>query len=238
MNRENLYSKIRALLAKTQENGCSEAEAMAALDKAQAMMDAYEVTDDDLKLTKEEKALIHATGARHDKYGVRSLLCGGIATFTSCKSWISRGFRPGTTKGQIFFCGLPSDVQLADWLLDSLENFVRGELTTFLMTDRSPRSMRRRIINGFLMGACGRISARLKELTHQSQMASTGNVKALVLVKNAGIADAMAAAGIRLRSNTSHRTSDPASYQAGQAMGDRAVFGRPVGGVGQRLIGR
>jgi hypothetical protein len=106
------------------------------------------------------------------------------------------------------------------------------------MTDRTPRTYRRRVINGFLMGACGRISARLKELTRQSQMASTGNTRALVVVKNAGIAEAMAAAGIRLSLNRSQRVSDPAGYQAGRAAGDRASFGRPVGGAGQRLIGR
>jgi len=37
IERESVLNKIRALLAKTMENGCSEAEALAALGKAQAM---------------------------------------------------------------------------------------------------------------------------------------------------------------------------------------------------------
>jgi hypothetical protein len=41
IERETVLNKIRALLAKTLDNGCSEAEAVAALDKAQAMKDAY-----------------------------------------------------------------------------------------------------------------------------------------------------------------------------------------------------
>jgi hypothetical protein len=39
--RDELLAKIRALLAKTIENGCSEHEALAALSKARAMKDAY-----------------------------------------------------------------------------------------------------------------------------------------------------------------------------------------------------
>ena len=60
VERESLLSKIRALLAKTMEAGCTEEEAMAALAKAQAMIAAYEVTDAELKLTKEEKAILRS----------------------------------------------------------------------------------------------------------------------------------------------------------------------------------
>jgi Protein of unknown function (DUF2786) len=56
--REGLLDKIRGLLAKTLENGCTESEAMAALDKAHAMMAAYDVSENELSLTKEEKAIL------------------------------------------------------------------------------------------------------------------------------------------------------------------------------------
>jgi hypothetical protein len=46
INRDNLIQQIRALMNKTVTNGCTEPEALAALDKARAMMDAYEVTED------------------------------------------------------------------------------------------------------------------------------------------------------------------------------------------------
>ena len=58
MNRDRLLDKNRALLSKTQENGCTEAEAFASLDKARALMDAYEVTSEELRLTKEEADII------------------------------------------------------------------------------------------------------------------------------------------------------------------------------------
>lgn len=52
INRKRLLDKIRGLLSKTIANGCTEAEALAALAKARAMMEAYEVTAEDLKLAK------------------------------------------------------------------------------------------------------------------------------------------------------------------------------------------
>jgi len=52
MTNEKTLNKIRALLAKTIENGCTEAEAMAAIEMARAMMDAYEVTEADLNEAK------------------------------------------------------------------------------------------------------------------------------------------------------------------------------------------
>jgi Protein of unknown function (DUF2786) len=45
VNRESILKKIRALLAKTTANGCTEPEMLAAIDMARAMMDAYEVTE-------------------------------------------------------------------------------------------------------------------------------------------------------------------------------------------------
>jgi hypothetical protein len=59
-NRDELIEKIRALMSKTVANGCTEAEALAALDKARAFMDAYEVTEAELQLTKEEAAILRS----------------------------------------------------------------------------------------------------------------------------------------------------------------------------------
>ena len=67
-DRNSIIEKIKALLSKTTENGATEAEMMSALDKASAMMDAYDISDEEVKVTKEEAAILHAdppsTGAR------------------------------------------------------------------------------------------------------------------------------------------------------------------------------
>jgi Protein of unknown function (DUF2786) len=47
--RGNILDKVRALLNKTCANGCTKHEEHAALTKARAMMDAYEITEAELK---------------------------------------------------------------------------------------------------------------------------------------------------------------------------------------------
>ena len=59
-DRNSIIEKIKALLAKTTANGATEAEMMSALDKASAMMDAYDITDADVQVAKDEAAMLHA----------------------------------------------------------------------------------------------------------------------------------------------------------------------------------
>ena len=48
-DRNSIIEKIKALLAKTTANGATEAEMLSALDKASAMMDAYDISDADVR---------------------------------------------------------------------------------------------------------------------------------------------------------------------------------------------
>jgi hypothetical protein len=57
VNRNSIIEKVKALLAKTTENGCTEEEELAALAKVRAWIDAHEITDDELQLSQEEKAI-------------------------------------------------------------------------------------------------------------------------------------------------------------------------------------
>lgn len=225
-DRSKLLDKIRGLLSKTVENGCTEAEAMAALAKARAMMDAYEVTEDDLRLTKAEAATIFRNNAERDPHDIRSFLAMSIAEFSDCKAWRDSG-------AVIVFCGLPSDAAFASWLLETLGAFVQSELARYLMACPSERGARRTIINGFVLGATGRIAERLRQLIEQSKAAATSNGRALVIVKSDLVASKMAELGLNLRkSRRRGRRITGDSYAAGKTAGDRASFGRPVSGAG------
>jgi hypothetical protein len=224
MNREHLLDKIRALLSKTTENGCTEFEALASLDKARAMMDAYEVTESDLQLTKEEKAILRSEpeGSK-DPHGCKRNIAMAVAQFTDCKVW----------KGPngLVFCGLPSDARFASWLVDHLASFIQSELASHLMGSLAPRGERRLLINGFVLGCASRISARIKALCAQSATVATSNGTALVVIKGQAVAEKMKELRIHLRSSrTSRKSINGDSYRAGQSAGDRASFGRPIAG--------
>src|SRR5262245_56430688 len=118
-DRNSIIEKIRALLSKTTENGCTENEMLAALDKAAAMRDAYEISDEELQLTKEEKVALHADPVdAADPHKLKWRLSYGVSQFCGVQI-----FRKAHESGYKFI-GLPSDVELARWLLNTLADFV------------------------------------------------------------------------------------------------------------------
>jgi hypothetical protein len=224
--RDNLLDKIRALLSKTIENGCSEHEALAALGKAQAMKDAYAVTEAELNLTKEEKAILRREppGTR-DPHRIKWLLTGAVARFCGCKAWRTPHERTLT------FSGLPSDAQFATWLLDTLTAFVQAELAEFLMDASPDKGERREAIRSFVVGCTDRISQRLDDLCKQSESVATSNAKALVVIKGQAVKAKIEELDLHFRACFGPcGAGDDSSYQAGKAAGDRASFGRPVSG--------
>jgi hypothetical protein len=226
--RESVLNKIRALLAKTMAAGCSEAEAMTALEKAQAMKDAYAVTEAELNLTKEEKAVLRREPpGTKDPHRIKWLLSTAVAESCNCTCWRERRAKGGG----LVFCGLPADAQFATWLLDTLAAFVQAEIVNFLIETQPSNEERREAIRGFVFGCTERIGDRLMALCKQSATSATSNAKALVVVKNAAIQAKLDELGIHLRSSSDSCAAwDPSSYAAGKAAGDRASFGRPVSG--------
>jgi hypothetical protein len=226
-NREKMLDKIRALLSKTTENGCTEEEELAALAKARGLMDAYEVTDADLKLTREQAAILREEPpGTEDPHGIKFNLSLGVKKFTGCQIW--RNHR--SKGGGLVACGLPADARFATWLLDHLTSFVQAELANHLMGCVATGMPRRRVINGFVAGITDRINERLSELSKPAPMA-TSNSRALVVVKDQLIKSRMKELGIHVRScGGSSKQEDTGSRDAGRSAGDRASFGRPISG--------
>jgi hypothetical protein len=223
--REKLLEKIKALLSKTIEAGCTEGEAMAAFQKAKAMMDVYDVSDEELQLTKEEKATAHFYEER-DPHGVKRGLAYAVHKFTGTHGWTYRGKQKRAT------CGLPADIEFTEWLLGALDEFVKREYVRFAITSAAGEGNERRAaMRNFIQGCTLRISQRLIELA-QPPKQQTANARAIVVTKQAAIDAYMETEGIELcRSRaSSFSVRDHAAYEAGKAAGERASFGRPVEG--------
>jgi hypothetical protein len=227
--REILVDKVKSLLAKTTENKCTEEEMLAALAKARALIDAYEITDDELKLSRDEKAILHTESEvdARDSYGIKWQLGHSVARY--CHVEI---FRNGSKSG-LSFVGFKSDIDFAIWLIDHLADFVHGALFEFLLDCLAPEGRERKAeIRGFISGCTQRISARLDQLSDQSQTERTTSHKALVVIKDQAIKDFMKAEGICLRLSRSGSGGSEGARSAGRSAGDRASFGRPVSGAG------
>lgn len=226
--RKSLLAKVKALLAKTVENGCTEAEALAALEKASAMMREHEISNVDLDFG--DEGVTHSARAVDDRDRIRNNLCYAVGYFTHCRCWTGPAFE------QINYCGLEGDVVFADWLLDMLADFVNRELVGWLERTFQPGMprVRRRESEAFVVGCCERISIRLRTLA--AVVTGTG----LVICKDALIEKKLNELGIELsRGRSRFRLLDGDAHAAGEASGDRAQFVRPVEETGPRpAIGR
>jgi Protein of unknown function (DUF2786) len=220
-NREKIVGQVKALVSKTVDKGCTEAEALAALDKAQALIDAYEISKEELQLTKEEAAVLRSELPNSlDPHNIKFHLMEPVADFCGCQAWQTRK-REGKA---VTFCGLPSEAHLATWLLDTLTAFVQAELANHLMDTLPPRGERRRVIKGFVDGCCQRISDRLSDLHAQSTAAATSNRRELVVLQSAAIDAKNAASGLaafawagRLTAGATRQAPLPATARASGA---------------------
>jgi hypothetical protein len=235
-DRNSIIDKIKALLAKTTENGATEAEMLAALDKAAAMQDAYDITDEELQIAKDEAATLHAEPTDlKDPHQIKWRLTYAVRHFCNVEIYRQRG------EAGLKFIGTPSDIQFAQWLLDNLADFVFQALYEHLIGCLAPPSDRRVIKRSFVEACCQCISDRLMELVERSKKARTSNGRELVVVKDAAIKAYMEEHDIHLRTCCMGSSSnvDSAARAAGRAAGDRASFGRPVSGAaGVLRIGR
>jgi hypothetical protein len=232
-DRNSIIEKIKALLAKTTESGCTEEEELAALAKARAWIDAHEITNDELQLSREEKAILHdeSEADARDTHKIKWRLCGGVERY--CNVRIYRDH----SKAGLTFVGFKSDIDFATWLLDHLADFVHDALFEFLLDCLAPEGKERKEeIRGFVIGCTERITARLIEMCDQSKTERTTNGKALVVIKDQAIKDLLKAEGISLRCDGGSRAGfSDGARAAGQSAGDRASFGRPVSGAAATL---
>jgi hypothetical protein len=237
-NEEAIIAKIKALLLKTTANGCTQAEMFAALAKARALRDAYEISDDDLAEAKAEAVeSFNEPFDTNDPHNIKWHLGCAVGDFCGVKIFRSSG---GTGTG-LRCIGMKSDVDYALFLLEALADHVFQELAEHLVTCLAPNGERRVIMRTFVNECCYRISERLDELVAQSRAKATSNGRELVVVKDAAIKAYMKERGICLhnRSGSSATRSDAGAAAAGRAAGDRANFGRPVNGSsGVLRIGR
>lgn len=157
-SRKKMLEKVKAILAKTMDNGCTEEEAMTALAKARELMATYEIDEKELWNTT-EKAQIHKT-APSDPYDIKRNLCVNVGRFTNCKAFRDR-------VDVINFAGKPGDIIFATWLLNTLQHFVMRELRRYqreLITNKGINHSNNLTSVSFVAGCAHRINEKLKEL--------------------------------------------------------------------------
>ncbi len=229
---DRLVQRIRALRAKTVEQGCTEQEALAAAEKVAELLDRYGLNLSELDLRRQSCEGIGIETDRKRRGPIDDCM-GTIAAFFDCRVWSETA--EDATLRYIFF-GLPADVQAAVYLHDLIALAFISETAAFQAGDfyrAADSGHRRSATNSFQLGLARGINQKLRTLRQARDVAGAGsNGRALVPIKDSMIDDEMERLGLTFhRKSTTRKKVLPGAYNAGKEAGERFEY-RP--GIEQR----
>lgn len=234
-DRERAMRQIKALMAKTTQNGCSEEEAMAAAEAVSRLLNKYELDLTDIELR--ESTTSHETvDTRVKSVTYMDYVVTAIAELMDCKVWVQAG--EGAFGGRVFhFLGLDHDVVVAKYIYSICDRaiiFAWEDHKREIDFTRQPQSKKGKIKDSFQLGMASRLASRLrgmKKKQKEENMATTG--RDLVVVKSAIVDEAFAELGITLgKARGGNKSINYDShYQAGSQAGDRVNLNKGVTGA-------
>ncbi|MFC3127553.1 DUF2786 domain-containing protein [Pseudoroseomonas globiformis] len=224
---EKVKVRIRALLAKTISNGCTEAEALAAADMVGRLMSLYTLSMDEVLLR--EASCVQKSVAFG---GIRRRPIDGcvpsLARFCDCKVWITRE----NGLGQYIFFGHETDVAMALYLYAVIARGMAHEARLFkeALAVKAP-VLRRQRLRAYQCGIANRISDRLEDMLRLRQndiSAARSDGGALVIMKQDLVEAAFRDISIRLVAGRTRQVHSDSSFRQGYNAGDRINLNRPL----------
>jgi hypothetical protein len=226
---DKLTTRIQALRAKTLDNGCTEAEALAAAAKVAELLDRYDLSLSDVELRAEPCAEAAFETNRKKRIPLDECI-GAIAAFCDCTVWREKtaaGFR------HVFF-GLRANAEVAHYLADLVDTAVRTELGNYKNSaeyQRFPHKERHLANSSFALGMAASIADRLHALKAERDAANRGSGRDLVPLKSAVVEAELAKRDLQFRELPgARRHISPAAYDAGGAAGAALPINPGVGG--------
>lgn len=225
--RERVKARIRTLLARTTQNGCTEAEALAAAEMVGRLLQHYALTMDEVALRQTPcvQRSVAWPGIRR-----RPIDCciPALARFCDCKVWIQRE----DGKAAYVFFGMEQDVSLALYLHDVILRSIASES---LMFRENHRHLQGAALAGaqrrYQAGMATRVAERLEALRrtlHDELHRQHSQGRALILAKDQTVEAAFKATTIRLVKGRGQVIRADHAYRDGYAAGDRVNLNRPL----------
>lgn len=223
LERDGQLARIRALMAKTTDNGCTEAEAAAAAAAVDRLLATYEIDLDEVMVREQEivKLVVKIDG--HDvKFSGRR-----VAEFTDCRAW--------ATGGDLVFLGFKVDTEIAEYLIQLFRRSIDREVSDYTMFnsdyDEADRAGKQAMLTGFRMGMAGRLGERLTELKSKRDFRQKTSGRDLVAIKMPLVDQVMKDLGIVLGGGgRGTPIRNMAAYTAGQAAGNKVSINQGVAG--------
>jgi len=221
---DRLKARIRALRAKTTENGCTEAEALSAATKVAELLDRYDLSLTDVEIRGAACERLEYE-SRHNKRIPLEDCIGAVANFCDCRAW--REKTPTGDPRYVFF-GLGSDIEAAHYLTELIDLAVRSELGRY-KTSKEYQQFRhqdRHMANAsFTLGMITSIAEKLAVLKGRRDQANNDAGRHLVVLKSTVVEAELSRLDLKLETvRRSARMVSPDAYDAGGAAGMSLVI--------------
>jgi hypothetical protein len=219
--RESQLGRIRALMAKTIENGCTEAEAAAAAAMVDALMAKYEIDLDEVAMRKQEIIQASVNGGEHPVV----MAANAIATFTDCRVWLIGG-------KLIKYLGFAIDTEIAEYLTLLFKRAIDREAAAFTLFnheyDALSKPERREMVRSFGIGMAARLGERLRDLKSKRDFTARSAGRDLVVMKAPQVNEAFDALGLTMGRTHRINIRNKEAAKAGHAAGDHVAINQGI----------
>src|SRR5271155_2675510 len=216
---DSLKTRIQGLRSKTMENGCTEAEALSAAAKVAELLDRYDLSLTDIEIR-------HAPCEQRE-YETRCKkriplddCIGAIANFCDCRVWREKN---QAGEARYIFFGLRSDIEVAHYLTEIIDNAVRSELGRYKNSAdyRRFRHQDRHVANSsFMLGMVASIADKLTGMKQERDAVTNGTGRDLVVLKASVVDAELEKLDLKLRTvRRATRMVSPTAYEVGETAG-------------------
>lgn len=214
---------IHELRKKTEDNGCTEEEALSAAKTIGELLEKYNLTMDETDVREDAAACRKLEVFAADDYA--GSLITGIGRFCTlvCYSVSGDGHA-----GKYVMFGTPQDLEMGEYLYEICAYAMDDGWQSFM--DVYGYSLAKRA--SYRAGFSSRVYQRLMDMKRERDARNTSQSTALVVLKDALVKSEWGKLGIKLHKTAGTQIRDGNAYHQGQAAGSRVNLERPVtGGV-------
>lgn len=237
--REKIKLKIKALAEKTVSNGCTEEEAMAAMQGVGRLLSQYNLTMEEIDVRSSPFKTIHINIGRQRRHPIDSAVT-ALARFIDGKTWFQGRRRGGSSYA---FFGQETDLELVEYLFKVIHNAIDTESVKFkdsaYYREEGEFTPRKTLYVSFQKGMAHRIAERLNELKRENdaELASAkATGRSLIVLKSQLVEQEyeIVVKKLRLRNTYSYSAApESGAYGHGREAGNKVNLSRPLAGKGK-----
>jgi hypothetical protein len=212
---------IRELQQKTEDNGCSEHEAMAAAAKMGKLLDDYNLSIDEVGVREDAAQCRKNEVFAADQFA--GTLISGIKHFCGIVAYQVSG--EGHGMKYVLF-GTPYDLEIAQYLYEVCAEAMEYDWTSYMETHGY--SMKKRA--SFRMGFSSRVYERLMQMKAERDARNASGCRDLIVLKDQLVKSEWAKQGIKLVKSRGRVAADSHAWGHGHSAGGRVNLNNPLGG--------